>query len=151
MDQDNKIISPNFSQKIILLIVGISLVIFSFIAKTDLIDKKHNLQLLGSSSMNPEVAFSNGKPTVIEFYADWCEVCQEMSPNMIKAKNNYGEKINFVFMNVDNPSSEKLVEQYSVNGIPFLTLFDKEGNFLSSSTGYKSNDEILFLFESLVA
>ncbi len=49
-----------------------------FLVKT--MDGAPALERLRSFSTPLDVALTNGRPTVMEFYADWCEVCNELAP-----------------------------------------------------------------------
>ena len=115
------------------------------------LDKTKTLDYLARNSLDPEIAFSNGKPTVIEFYADWCEVCKEMAPVMFDINNEYGSQINMVFLNVDNPKWDDFVEEYEVNGIPQLNLFDGNGLLKGQSIGSKSKLQLISLINILIA
>eukprot|EP00249_Psilotum_nudum_P036868 c8921_g1_i1 orf=463-1158(-) len=44
---------------------------------------------LSATAISYEEALANGKPTVLEFYADWCEVCREMAPDVYAVKTEY--------------------------------------------------------------
>ena len=98
------------------------------------------LKSLGESSINPELAFKNDKPTFLEFYAEWCEVCKEMAPQVSSLRDEYEKDINFVFLNVDNQKWGNYIQKFSVNGIPQINLFDKKGNLISTFIG--KQDEI---------
>ena len=144
----NYLIVQSDSQKQILktdsktiLIFIISIVMISLLFFRDFFFKStHLLKSFGELSVDPEIAFTNNKPTFLEFYAEWCEVCKEMAPQVSALKDEYDGKINFVFLNVDNQKWGDYIQKFAVNGIPQINLFDKKGNLISTFIG--KQDEI---------
>ena len=126
---------------ILVLIISIS-VISILLFKNLLFKSTYLLKSFGESSVDPAIAFTNNKPTFLEFYAEWCEVCKEMAPQVSAFKDEYEKDINFVFLNVDNQKWANYVQKYAVNGIPQVNLFDKKGNLISTFIG--KQDEMKF-------
>ena len=116
---------------LIISIVIISLLLF----KNHLFKSTYLLKSFGELSVDPEIAFTNNKPTFLEFYAEWCEVCKEMAPKVSALKDEYEKDINFVFLNVDNQKWVNYIQKFAVNGIPQVNLFDKKGNLISTFIG----------------
>ena len=125
----------------VILFMIIAIVIIALILFRNLFfQSTYLLKSLGELSVNPEIAFTNNKPTFLEFYAEWCEVCKEMAPQVSALKDEYEKGINFVFLNVDNQKWGNYIQKFSVNGIPQVNLFDKEANLLFTFVG--KQDEI---------
>ena len=125
----------------IMLVLFISIVIISVLLFKNLFFKStYLLKSFGELSVDPEIAFTNNKPTFLEFYAEWCEVCKEMAPQVSAFKDEYEKDINFVFLNVDNQKWANYIQKFDVNGIPQVNLFDKKGNLISTFIG--KQDEI---------
>nr|AFK38272.1 unknown [Lotus japonicus] len=85
-----------------------------------------SLKDLTANALPYEQALSNGKPTVVEFYADWCEVCRELAPDVYKIEQQYKDRVNFVMLNVDNTNWEQELDEFGVEGIPHFAFLDKE-------------------------
>jgi len=125
----------------IMLVLIISIVVISMLLFKNLFFKSsYLLKSFGELSVDPEIAFINNKPTFLEFYAEWCEVCKEMAPQVSAFKDEYEKDINFVFLNVDNQKWANYIQKFAVNGIPQVNLFDKKGNLISTFIG--KQDEI---------
>ena len=125
----------------IILVLIITIVIISFLSFRNLIFKStYLLKSFGELSVDPQIAFTNNKPTFLEFYAEWCEVCKEMAPQVSAFRDEYEKDINFVFLNVDNQKWGNYIKKFNVNGIPQINLFDKKGNLISTFIG--KQDEI---------
>tara|TARA_B100000965_G_scaffold340030_1_gene308008 strand:+ start:52 stop:621 length:570 start_codon:yes stop_codon:yes gene_type:complete len=136
-------------QKIFLVFLSIFLVISLLFFRNGF---KANLMLeqLAENSLEPDIALLNGKPTVFEFYADWCEACKEMAPDMIEAAKINSNKIDIVLLNVDNSRWFDLIDKYDVNGIPQLTFFDDKGEFKGFSLGVRKYSELNEIFLALI-
>ena len=134
------LLKPNFKAILVLLIavVIISLILFRNI----IFQSTYLLKSFGELSVDPEIAFKNNKPTFLEFYAEWCEVCKEMAPKVSSLKEEYEEDFNFVFLNVDNQKWDNYIRKFDVNGIPQVNLFDKKGNLISTFIGKQEESKI---------
>ena len=120
----------------IMLVLIISIFIISMLFFKNLFFKStYLLKTFGELSVDPETAFNNNKPTFLEFYAEWCEVCKEMAPKVSALKKEYEKDINFVFLNVDNQKWDYYIRKFEVNGIPQVNLFDRKGNLISTYIG----------------
>ena len=125
----------------------IAIVIISFLLFRNLFfQSTYLLKSFGEFSVDPEIAFKNNKPTFLEFYAEWCEVCKEMAPKLSSLKEDYEKDINFVFLNVDNQKWQNYIRKFDVNGIPQVNLIDRKGNLKSTFIG---KQDVLRIRESL--
>ena len=119
-------------------VVFISLVLF----RNLFFQSTYLLKSFGELSVDPEIAFKNNKPTFLEFYAEWCEVCKEMAPQISSLKKDFEKDINFVFLNVDNQKWDNYIRKFEVNGIPQVNLFDDKGNLISTFIGKQDETKI---------
>ena len=140
MQSDNVEPLLNKSLKAILTLLIAFIIIFLILFKNLFFQSTYLLKSFGELSIDPEIALKNDKPTFLEFYAEWCEVCKEMAPTVSALKEEFEEDINFVFLNVDNQKWNNYIGKFNVNGIPQVNLFDKKGNLKSTFIG--KQDEI---------
>ncbi|MGB3404865.1 MAG: thioredoxin family protein [Microcoleaceae cyanobacterium] len=82
-----------------------------------------------------DVALENGKPTLIEFYANWCTSCQAMAQDMAQLRQQYEDRVNFVMLNVDNSKWLPEVLEYRVDGIPHFVFLDNQASAIAQTIG----------------
>ncbi len=93
------------------------------------------LSTMAEDAVPLEVALGNGKPTLMEFYANWCTSCQAMAPDVESLKQQYGDRVNFVMLNVDNSKWLPEVLSYRVDGIPHFVFLNQDGQAVAQSIG----------------
>ena len=125
----------NYNLKTILVLLIAVVIVFLILFRNLFFQSTYLLKSFGELSVDPEIAFNNNKPTFLEFYAEWCEVCKEMAPKVSALKEEYQKDINFVFLNVDNQKWDNYIRKFEVNGIPQVNLFDRKGNLISTFIG----------------
>ena len=94
-----------------------------------------SLDQLAKTAMPLEVALGNGKPSLIEFYADWCTTCQAMAEDMSHLRQDYADRVNFVMLNVDNTKWLPEILSYRVDGIPHFAFLNQQGEAKASTIG----------------
>ncbi|NES98995.1 MAG: redoxin family protein [Sphaerospermopsis sp. SIO1G2] len=94
-----------------------------------------SLTELDENSTPLEVAISNNKPSLVEFYADWCTVCQKMAPDIAELKKQYANQLNFVMLNVDNNKWLPEMLKYRVDGIPHFVFLSNQGEGIAEAIG----------------
>lgn len=94
-----------------------------------------SLESLVADSTPLEEALVNGKPSLMEFYANWCTSCQAMAGDMADLRSRYGDQVNFVMLNVDNTKWLPEMLHYRVDGIPHFVYLDQGGEPLQMAIG----------------
>ncbi len=110
-----------------------------------------SLDAQAQTSTPLEVALSNGKPTLMEFYANWCTSCQAMAKDLGELKQEYADSVNFVMLNVDNNKWLPEMLRYRVDGIPHFVYFGKNGEAIAQTLGEMPRPIMQANIEALVA
>ena len=142
MQSDSRESLLNTNLKVILVLLITVIIILLALYRNIFFQSTYLIKSFGELSVEPEVAFKNNKPTFLEFYAEWCEVCKEMAPKVFALKEEYEKDVNFVFLNVDNQKWDSYIRKFDVNGIPQVNLFDEKGNLISTLIGKQKEIKI---------
>ena len=85
------------------------------------------------------------KPVLVDFSADWCGPCKMLAPILKQVKEELGEGIKIVKIDVDK--NQELSGKYQVRGVPTMILF-KKGKQVWRQSGVLQKDQIIEIINS---
>lgn len=90
------------------------------------IDAKYMREKVFDYKANPnKFVFKGTRPTILDFYADWCGPCRQLSPRLAELAKKYEGKVDVLKINVDN--EQELAQVFGVRSIPMLLFIPVKG------------------------
>ena len=82
-------------------------------------------KLVFNYEVNKEWKYEGDKPAIIDFYADWCAPCRQLSPLVDEIAKEYAGKI--IVYKVDTEKERALSQSIGITGLPTLLFIPAEG------------------------
>lgn len=122
-----------------------------------------------SSGKNRKLSEFAGQPIVVNFWATWCSPCVKELPFFNKLAKEYKGDVNFLMINIDEPSENKKVKEfvksnkytfplyfdntylaysaYSDGYIPLTLVINSNGKLIYSNSGGLTEEKLRSLIE----
>lgn len=83
-------------------------------------------------------------PVLVDYWADWCAPCRQLSPIIDELARDHGDRI--TFLKLDTNTNMQTPTTYGVLALPTLQVF-VGGEVVKSFTGAKSKSTLLKALE----
>lgn len=91
------------------------------------------------------------QPTLVWFYADWCQICQHVKPDVVDLGEAYDGQIKIVRLNVDHHENLEALRRYGVRATPTFVLLDAEGQLRGNVPGWPGRQAFSGAFDTLLS
>lgn len=88
------------------------------------------------------------RPVLVDFWAEWCGPCRQLSPILEDLANELGDKVSIVKVNIDE--SPEAPGKYGVRGIPTMIMF-KNGEPVATKVGSVPKSQLKEWIDTQVA
>lgn len=83
-------------------------------------------------------------PVLVDFFADWCGPCKMLAPILKQVKEELGDAVKIIKIDVDK--NQSLASKYQVRGVPTMLLF-KSGKQLWRQSGVLQKRDIISVIQ----
>ncbi len=102
---------------------------------------------ISSDEVGFQQARLEGKPVVMDFYADWCSACKELDEKTWTDEKVLSELSEFIPVKLDltrnNESTEFYRNRYQIIGLPTVIFFNSSGKEVGRFGGFRSPENVL--------
>ncbi len=77
-----------------------------------------------------------GKPTIVFFHAEWCQICQKARPDLDALTEQYADQIAMVPIDMDDTASLPAIQRYQVRVTPTFVLLSAKGELLTAFSNW---------------
>ena len=114
-------------------ITGIVAISLSLVLVVSLLLQGPGVSWKSYSQLNLKEAAISKKPTIIDFYADWCTPCRNLDRKTFHDGKVVKESEKFLMIKVDltkkgDPDPVRLLDKYHVKGVPTVIFLDSKGD-----------------------
>jgi len=90
-------------------------------------------------------AITSGQPTVLDFYAEWCEICKALDRKTFSEPRVVDALSRFHALKIDVERELEVVKEYRILGPPTIVFISSDGKDVESLrfSGFKDADEFL--------
>jgi thiol:disulfide interchange protein DsbD len=97
-------------------------------------------------------ARNEGKPVLIDVYADWCVACKELDEKTYVVPEVAERLGKFELLKLDftrpSPWVEEMKQKYKITGMPTVIFLDSSGSEITRFAGFKPADHLLALMDA---
>jgi len=83
-----------------------------------------------------------GHPQFLDAYATWCPYCQQNEPIIYDLNQQFRDRVDFIYLNVDGEGVLDAAAPYTITGVTQYVLIDSEGKIIQKWFGTLREDEV---------
>jgi thioredoxin-like negative regulator of GroEL len=105
-----------------------------------------NVRLHATNPLTVQLA--SEKPELVEFFAFWSGPSLAMAPVVQGVEKEYTGRVNFVYLDIDDPATDSFKQQLHYRVEPHFFLLDAHGKVLQQWVGYVTVEQFRLALDS---
>lgn len=134
--------------KKILLVIGL----FLIMGCSQTVDQgpKGTIDWISDMPAAQVLAKEQGKPILIDFYADWCSWCRRMDEDTYANMQVAEMAKQFICVKIDTQEQPDIAQKYKVRGLPTTAFLNSKAEKIDIIPGYLPPDDFLEKMTSIL-